>query len=142
MTDLKENQQSTNLSNPSKPQKDSFDKYLVTSDILGKMQQNLISHIGLSMGILSTIIFVSNTKAFISSYMKYIIISLMLYSFLLVITGYAEYIEKYMHLRNSKKFDDATMLDYTLCIIYFIVGIIIMSVMVLLYISLTKEKLV
>jgi hypothetical protein len=119
-----------------------FEKYLETSNILSEMQQHLISHIGLSMGILSTIIFISNTKSFISSYMKYIIISLMLYSVLLAITGYGEYIERFIQLYKSSKFKHATTWDFILSIIYFIVGVIMLLVIIILYISLTKEKLV
>lgn len=120
---------------------DNFDKYLKTSNILSEMQQLLISHIGLSMGILSTILFVSNSKTFISSYLKYIIYSLMAYSFMLFITGYGEYIEKFIQLNKHGKFKDVTSWDYGLSIIYFIVGIIMLLVISLLYISLVREKL-
>ena len=125
-----------------KEEEDEFDKYLKTSNILGEMQQHLISHIGLSMGIVSTIIFISNTKTFISSYLKYIIFTLMLYSFLLAFTGFGEYIEKFIQLSNHDKFKDVTTWDYILTIIYFVVGVVMLTVITILYISLTKEKLV
>lgn len=125
-----------------KEKEDEFDKYLKTSNILGEMQQHLISHIGLSMGIVSTIIFISNTKTFISSYLKYIIFTLMLYSFLLAFTGFGEYIEKFIQLSNHDKFKDVTTWDYILTIIYFVVGVVMLTVITILYISLTKEKLV
>jgi hypothetical protein len=119
-----------------------FDTYMKTSDILSDMQQLLISHIGLSMGIVSTIIFISSSKTFISSHLKYIIITLMLYSFMLFVTGYGEYIEKFIKLNEYNKFKDVTKWDYVLSIIYFVVGIIMLVVMILLYISLVKDKLV
>ena len=119
-----------------------FDTYMKTSDILSDMQQLLISHIGLSMGIVSTIIFISSSKTFISSHLKYIIITLMLYSFMLFVTGYGEYIEKFIKLSEHNKFKDVTKWDYVLSIIYFVVGIIMLVVMILLYISLVRDKLV
>tara|TARA_A100000164_G_scaffold254874_1_gene227096 strand:- start:1741 stop:2217 length:477 start_codon:yes stop_codon:yes gene_type:complete len=123
-------------------EKDDFDKYLKTSNILSDMQQHLISHIGLSMGIVSTIIFISNTKTFISSYLKYIIFALMLYSFMLAITGFGEYTEKFIQFSKNDRFKEVTTWDFVLSIIYFVVGLIMMIVIILLYISLTKEKLV
>tara|TARA_Y100001980_G_C14550100_1_gene332402 strand:- start:154 stop:624 length:471 start_codon:yes stop_codon:yes gene_type:complete len=119
-----------------------FDKYLKASNRLSDMQQHLISHIGLSMGMVSTIIFISNTKTFISSYLKYIIFSLMVYSFILAITGVGEYIEKYVQFMKYKEFKDVTTWDFILSIMYFIVGIVMLVIIILLYVSLTKEKLV
>ena len=119
-----------------------FDKYLKASNRLSDMQQHLISHIGLSMGMVSTIIFISNTKTFISSYLKYIIFSLMVYSFILAITGVGEYIEKYVQFIKYKEFKDVTTWDFILSIMYFIVGIVMLVIIILLYVSLTKEKLV
>ena len=119
-----------------------FDKYLKASNRLSDMQQHLISHIGLSMGMVSTIIFISNTKTFISSYLKYIIFSLMIYSFILAITGVGEYIEKYVQFIKYKEFKDVTTWDFILSIMYFIVGIVMLVIIILLYVSLTKEKLV
>tara|TARA_Y100000591_G_C21853520_1_gene713313 strand:- start:2003 stop:2464 length:462 start_codon:yes stop_codon:yes gene_type:complete len=124
-----------------KPKTD-FDIYMNASDRLSKMQQHLVTHIGLSMGVVSTIVFISNTKTFISSYLKYIIIGLMIYSFMLAITGLGEYTEKYVQFVKYKKFDDVTLWDFILSIIYFLVGMIMVVIIILLFISLTKEKLV
>ena len=41
-----------------------------SEDKLTEMQTHLITNVGLSIGVISTIIFVTKTKAFISSYLR------------------------------------------------------------------------
>jgi hypothetical protein len=110
-------------------------------DKLSDMQMHLVSHVGLSIGIISTIIFITKTKSFISSYLKYIIICLIIYSFILILTGTGEYIEKFIRLHKN----DCKQLsnwDYTMSIVYICLSVLMLSVIVLLFISIIRDKLI
>ena len=61
---------------------------------------------------------------------------------MLAITGFGEYTEKFIQFSKNDRFKEVTTWDFVLSIIYFVVGLIMMIVIILLYISLTKEKLV
>ena len=123
-------------------EKDEFDKYIETSDIFTGMQQHLTSHIGLSMGIITTILLIANNKTFVSSHLKYVIILLMIYSITLLMVGYGEYIEKFVKFHKLKNNRKQTIMDHVFSIIYFVVGVIMLLVMLFLYYSIIKEKLV
>ena len=125
-------------------EKDEFDIYKEESDIFTGMQQHLTSHIGLSMGIITTILLIANNKAFVSSQLKYVTILMMIYSVALLITGYGEYIEKFINyskLRKDKKRNRTTM-DHVFTYMYFVIGVIMLLVMSFLYYSIIKEKIV
>ena len=123
-------------------EKDEFDKYIETSDIFTGMQQHLTSHIGLSMGIITTILLIANNKTFVSSHLKYVIILLMIYSITLLMVGYGEYIEKFVKFHKLKNNRKQTIMDQVFSSIYFVVGVIMLLVMLFLYYSIIKEKLV
>lgn len=125
-------------------EKDEFDIYKEESDIFTGMQQHLTSHIGLSMGIITTILLIANNKAFVSSQLKYVTILMMIYSVALLITGYGEYIEKFINyskLRKEKKVN-RTKMDHVFTYMYFVIGVIMLLVMSFLYYSIIKEKIV
>ena len=125
-------------------EKDEFDIYKEESDIFTGMQQHLTSHIGLSMGIITTILLIANNKAFVSSQLKYVTILMMIYSVALLITGYGEYIEKFINyskLRKDKKMN-RTKMDHVFTYMYFVIGVIMLLVMSFLYYSIIKEKIV
>ena len=125
-------------------EKDEFDIYKEESDIFMGMQQHLTSHIGLSMGIITTILLIANNKAFVSSQLKYVTILMMIYSVALLITGYGEYIEKFINyskLRKDKKVN-RTKMDHVFTYMYFVIGVIMLLVMSFLYYSIIKEKIV
>ena len=127
----------------SKKEEDDFDRYAKTSDIFTGMQQHLTTHIGLSMGIITTILLIANNKAFVSSQLKYVIVLLMIYSITLLIVGYGEYIEKFVKFHKLKKDKShSTTMDHIFSIVYFIIGIIMILVMSFLYYSIIKEKIV
>tara|TARA_B100001094_G_C18176738_1_gene798305 strand:- start:1264 stop:1635 length:372 start_codon:yes stop_codon:yes gene_type:complete len=109
-------------------------------DKLTSMQQHLVTHVGLSIGIISTIIFVTKTKTFMTPYLKYIIICLIVYSFVLIITGTGEYIEKFVRLQKMSK--ELSNWDYTISIIYIGLSFLMLSVIILLFVSIIKSKLV
>ena len=123
-------------------EKDDFDKYIETSDIFTGMQQHLTSHIGLSMGIITTILLIANNKAFVSSQLKYVIILMMIYSVTLLFVGYGEYIEKFIQFHKLKKDRKQTIMDHVFSIVYFVIGVIMLLVMSFLYYSIIKEKIV
>jgi len=124
--------------------KDDFDNYKEESDIFTGMQQHLTTHIGLSMGIITTLLLITNNKIFITSQLKYVIILMMMYSVALLITGYGEYIEKFINyskLRKNKKVN-RTKMDNAFTYMYFVIGVIMLLVMLFLYYSIIKEKIV
>lgn len=125
--------------------KDDFDVYKEESDIFTGMQQHLTTHIGLSMGIITTLLLITNNKMFITSNLKYVIILMMIYSVALLITGYGEYIEKFINyskLRKDKKIQHRTKMDNAFTYMYFVIGVIMFLVMLFLYYSIIKEKIV
>ena len=129
MTDTKKENYTTNL------KKSSEDK-------LTEMQSHLITNIGLSIGVISTIIFITKTKAFISSYLRYIIICLLIYSFILILTGTGEYIEKFIRLQKNNEYKELSNWDYTMSITYMGLSLLMLTVIVLLFVSIIRDKLI
>ena len=113
-----------------------------SEDKLSEMQTHLITNIGLSIGVISTIIFVTKTKAFISSYLRYIIICLLIYSFVLILTGTGEYIEKFIRLKKNNEYKQLTNWDYTMSIVYIGLSFLMLSVIILLFIDIIRDKLI
>ena len=113
-----------------------------SEDKLTEMQTHLITNVGLSIGVISTIIFVTKTKAFISSYLRYIIICLIIYSFILVLTGTGEYIEKFIRLQKNNEYKQLTNWDYTMSIVYIGLSFLMLSVIILLFIDIIRDKLI
>ena len=113
-----------------------------SEDKLTEMQTHLITNVGLSIGVISTIIFVTKTKAFISSYLRYIIICLIIYSFVLVLTGTGEYIEKFIRLQKNNEYKQLTNCDYTMSIVYIGLSFLMLSVIILLFIDIIRDKLI
>lgn len=113
-----------------------------SEDKLTEMQTHLITNVGLSIGVISTIIFVTKTKAFISSYLRYIIICLIIYSFVLVLTGTGEYIEKFIRLQKNNEYKQLTNWDYTMSIVYIGLSFLMLSVIILLFIDIIRDKLI
>lgn len=113
-----------------------------SEDKLTEMQSHLITNVGLSIGVISTIIFVTKTKAFISSYLRYIIFCLIIYSFVLVLTGTGEYIEKFIRLQKNNEYKQLTNWDYTMSIVYIGLSFLMLSVIILLFIDIIRDKLI
>ena len=113
-----------------------------SEDKLTEMQTHLITNVGFSIGVISTIIFVTKTKAFISSYLRYIIICLIIYSFVLVLTGTGEYIEKFIRLQKNNEYKQLTNWDYTMSIVYIGLSFLMLSVIILLFIDIIRDKLI
>lgn len=112
-----------------------------SEDKLSEMQTHLITNVGLSIGVISTIIFITKTRTFISSYLKYIIICLIIYSFVLIITGTGEYIEKYIRLVKNNDYKDLSNWDYSMSIIYIGLSFLMLTVIVILFVSIIREKI-
>tara|TARA_Y100000389_G_scaffold69609_1_gene66258 strand:- start:279 stop:668 length:390 start_codon:yes stop_codon:yes gene_type:complete len=111
-------------------------------DKLSEMQMHLVSHVGLSIGIISTIIFITKSKSFVSSYLKYIIICLIIYSFILILTGTGEYIEKFIRLQKNNDYKQLSNWDYSMSIVYIGLSVLMSSVIILLFISIIRDKLI
>tara|TARA_E500000178_G_scaffold328482_1_gene358511 strand:- start:175 stop:567 length:393 start_codon:yes stop_codon:yes gene_type:complete len=113
-----------------------------SEDKLSEMQSHLVTNVGLSIGVISTIIFVTKTKAFISSYLRYIIICLVIYSFVLIVTGTGEYIEKFIRLQKNNEYKELSNWDYTMSITYMGLSLLMLTVIVLLFVSIIRDKLI
>lgn len=111
-------------------------------DKLSEMQSHLVTNIGLSIGIISTIIFITKTKSFITSYLKYIIFCLIIYSFILMVTGTGEYIEKFIRLIKNDDYKKLSNWDYTTSITYIGLSVLMLTVIILLFISIIVDKLI
>jgi hypothetical protein len=111
---------------------------------LANMQTLLTTHIGLSMGAITTINIIINSNILTRQFSHYVIISLLIYSFITIITGVVEYIEKFNKLHNdqNKHKDPEIKLskwDYTMSMIYLVIGLMMIMVNVFLCMSIVKH---
>lgn len=108
---------------------------------LANMQSLLTTHIGLCIGAITTINIILTSKILSKDMSHYVVISLIIYSFISILTGVGEYIEKFHKLHKDCKDNKNITLsnwDYTMSTTYLVIGIMMILVNIFSCISIVK----